>query len=161
MEIPENEIDLLKQQIQALEAKKFDLEAWKASALLFVSRIFGTSSEHVHQIKDLKYDYSSWSLRDTSGGTHQTDPVRTRAKEILEAAITELRLWGKPSASDSVSGMMEAFQKELTGNEFDELKNILSLPDKEKQENLRVFLSNRNKDLLVSLLIEFFNNSPQ
>lgn len=161
MELTENEIDLLKQQIQALETKKFDLEAWKASALLFVSRIFGPSSEHVHQIRDLKYDYSSWSLRDTSGGTHQTDPIKTRAKEILESAITELQLFGKPSPSGSVSGMMEAFKKELTGNEFEELKNILSLPDKEKQEKLKVFLSSRNKDLLISLLIDFFNNSPQ
>lgn len=160
MEIAENEIDILKHQIQSLEAKKFDLEAWKASALLFVSRIFGASSEHVHQIRDLKYDYSSWSLRDTSGGTHQTDPVKTRAREILDAAITELQLLGKPSPAGSVSNMMEAFQKELTGKEFEELKNILTLPDKEKQEKLRVFLSSRNKDLLISLLIEFFN-SPQ
>ncbi len=161
MEIQENEIDLLRQQIQALEAKKFDLEAWKASTLLFVSRIFGSSSEHVRQIRDLKYDYSSWSLRDTSGGTHQTDPVRTRAKEILEAAITELQMFGKSSPSRSTSGMMDAFQKELTGKEMEELKNILNLPDKEKQEKLRAFLSNRDKDLLISLLIELFNNPPQ
>lgn len=161
MEIPENEVDLLRQQIAALDARKFDLEAWKASTLLFVSRIFGTSSEHVHQIRDLKYDYSSWSLRDTSGGTHQTDPVRTRAREILEAAITELQMFGIPSPARSASGMMEAFQKELTGKEMEELKNILNLPDKEKQEKLRAFLSSRDKDVLISLLIELFNNPPK
>jgi hypothetical protein len=161
MEIPENEISLLRRQIQALEAKKFDLEAWKASTLLFVSRIFGVSSEHVRQVRDLKYDYSSWSLRDTSGGNYQTDPVRTRAKEILEAAVAELQMFGQPSPSLSASGIMEVVQKELTGKQLEELKNILSLPDKEKHEKLRAFLSSLDKDLLVSLLIELFNNTPQ
>lgn len=161
MEIPGNEVDLLRQQIEALDARKFDLEAWKASTLLFVSRIFGTLSEHVRQIRDLKYDYSSWSLRDTSGGNHQTDPVRARAKEILEAGITELQKFGKPSPSHSTSAILEVFQNELTGKEMGELKNILNLQGKDKEEKLRAFLSNRDKDVLISLLIELFNNSPQ
>jgi len=161
MENPENEIDLLRHQIQALEAKKFDLEAWKAPTLVFVSRIFGPSSEPVRQILDLKYDYSSWNLRDTSGGTQQTDPVKIRAKEILEAAITELQVFGKPSLSESTKCMLEIFQEEFTGKEMEELRSILKLPDKEKQEKLKAFLSVREKDQLIALLIELFNDLPQ
>jgi hypothetical protein len=156
MEIPENEITLLRHQIQLLEAKKFDLEAWKAPTIIYVSRIFGSSSEHVQLIRDLKYDYSSWTLRDTSGGTHLTDPVRTRAKEILEAAITELQILGKPFQQNTGKDILNVFQKELTGKEMEDLKNILNLPDSEKQDKLKAFLSMREKDFLITLLIELF-----
>lgn len=155
----ENEINLIRQQINNLEAKKFDLEAWKSHTMVFVSRIFGPSSEHVRLIRELKYDYSSWSLRDTSGGVHLTDPVRTRAKEILEAAITELETFGTPIKEVISSEILEAFHKELTGNEMDELEKILILPDKEKMDGLKAFLSGKEKDLLISILSELLSHS--
>lgn len=155
----ENEINLIRQQINNLEAKKFDLEAWKSHTMVFVSRIFGPSSEHVRLIRELKYDYSSWSLRDTSGGVHLTDPVRTRAKEILEAAITELETFGTPIKEVISSEILEAFHKELTGNEMDELEKILILPGKEKMDGLKAFLSGKEKDLLISILSELLSHS--
>ncbi len=155
----ENEIRLLKQQISSLEEKKFDLEAWKSHTLVFISRIFGASSEHARLIRDLKYDYSSWSLRDTSGGTQQTDPVRKRALEILEAAIMELETFGSPLKSASSSKIFEVFQKEMTGKEMDELHKLLTLPEKEKEEGLKTFLNARKKGDLVSILIQLLISS--
>jgi len=150
----ENEINLVKQQIQTLEAKKFDLEAWKASTLIFLSRIFGPSSELVRQIRELKYDYSSWNLRDTWGGVHQTDPVRTRAKEILEAAIAELESFKSPAVSSPQSDVLDTFKKELTGRDMDELNKIMTLSEIEREGKLRSFLSAKEKNLLVSILVE-------
>jgi len=155
----ENEIKLLRQQISSLEERKFDLEAWKSHTLIFISRIFAASSEHARLIRDLKYDYSSWSLRDTSGGTQQTDPVRKRALEILEAAITELETFGSPLKSASSSKILELFQKELTGKEMDELQRILTLPEREKKEELKTFMNARNKKDLVSLLVQILSSS--
>jgi hypothetical protein len=157
----ENEIKLLKQQISSLETKKFDLEAWKSHTMIFISRIFGTSSEHLRLIRDLKYDYSSWSLRDTSGSMQLTDPVRTRAREILEAAITELQTFGSPMKVSSSSEILEAFRNELTGKEMDELQKLLSLPEKEKTEGLKAFLSARKKDNLVSMLVQLLISASQ
>ena len=156
----ENEISLIRQKIKTLEAKKFDLEAWKAPTLIFLSRIFGPSSELVRQIRELKYDYSSWSLRDTSGGIHQTDPVRTRAKEILEAAITELESFNSPAFSAPQSDVLDALKNELTGRDMDELNKILILPANEKRDRLKTFLSAKEKDLLVSVLVEHFLSLP-
>ncbi len=39
----------------------------------------------------LKYDYSSWNLRDHSGGKIH-DAVKDKAHEIIESALIELRL---------------------------------------------------------------------
>ena len=157
----ENEIKLLRQQITNLEAKKFDLDAWKSHTIIFVSRIFGVSSEHLRLIRELKYDYSSWSLRDTSGSMQLTDPVRTRAREILEAAISELEIFGAPVKVASSSEILEAFRNELTGKEMDELQKLLALPGKEKAEGLKAFLSAWKKDNLVSIMVQLLMSASQ
>ncbi len=150
----ENEIELIRQQIASLDIKKFDLEAWKSPTLLFFSRIFGAASEHVRQIRELKYDYSSWTLRDTSGGGQLTDPVRVRAREILEAAISELQKLGTPPPVITTSGVLESFRKELTGKEMQELEKILLLGENEKLQALKSFLNDRDKKTLRSVLID-------
>jgi len=155
----ENEIELLKQQIASIDTKKFDLEAWKAPTLMFVSRIFGATSEHVRQIRELKYDYSSWTLRDTSGGGQLTDPVRVRAKEILEAAISELQNLGIPPKVSTITGVLESFRKELTGKEMQDLEKILLLNEIEKRQALKSFLNERDKKMLRSVLIDLLLNN--
>jgi hypothetical protein len=155
----ENEIELLKQQIASIDTKKFDLEAWKAPTLMFVSRIFGATSEHVRQIRELKYDYSSWTLRDTSGGGQLTDPVRVRAKEILEAAISELQSLGDAPSVRVTSGILDSFRSELTGKELQDLERILLLAEGEKREALQLFLSQRDRNILQSVLIDLLLKS--
>ena len=154
----ENEIELLQQQIASIDNKKFDLEAWKAPTLMFVSRIFGASSEHVRQIRELKYDYSSWTLRDTSGGGQLTDPVRVRAREILEAAISELQSLGAPPPVNNASGILESFRKELTGKEMHDLEKILLLNENDKLQSLKSFLNGKDKKMLRSVLIDLLLN---
>ncbi len=157
----ENEIELLSQQIASLDTKKFDLEAWKSPTLMFVSRIFGSVSEHVRQIRELKYDYSSWTLRDTSGGGQLTDPVRVRAREILEAAISELQNLGAPLEEDNASKVLDAFRKELKGKEMYDLEQILRLSEDEKQPLLETFLNNKDKKILRSILIDLLTDNTQ
>ena len=154
----ENEIELLQQQIASIDNKKFDLEAWKAPTLMFVSRIFGASSEHVRQIRELKYNYSSWTLRDTSGGGQLTDPVRVRAKEILEAAISELQNLGVPPPVNAASGILNSFRKELTGKEMQDLDKILLLNESDKLQSLKSFLNGKDKKMLRSVLIDLLLN---
>ncbi|HNQ37909.1 MAG TPA: hypothetical protein PKJ58_08115, partial [Prolixibacteraceae bacterium] len=63
----EKEIALLRDQIGKLSDPRFDLEAWKNQTIIFLERIFGKESSKVKLIRELHYDYSSWSLRDASG----------------------------------------------------------------------------------------------
>ncbi|MDX1284332.1 MAG: hypothetical protein R3182_04950, partial [Draconibacterium sp.] len=82
----EKEIALLREQLVRLDEKKFDLEAWKNHTLIFLERIFGKDSSKLKLIQEIHYDYSSWSLRDTAaaGKTKDKDPVKMRAREILD-----------------------------------------------------------------------------
>jgi hypothetical protein len=152
----QKEVDLLKEQIKQLSTRKFDLEGWKAHTLVYVSRIFGDNSENVRLIRELRYDYSSWNLRDTSGGIQASDPVRSKAKEILEAAISELETLGVPQGTvKEVQELPVIFRNELTGREVSELERLLTLPADERKVALTDFIGSKDKEILTSILVEF------
>ena len=145
------EITLLKQQIEKLDAKDFDLSAWKKFTIVFLARIFGDDSPKIKQIEKIESDYSSWSLRDTSGSSSIIDASKKLAREILEAAIAEIEIFGIPGKTDDAASVEiiniinEILQDELKGSQYKELKKIIksSLSTKEKQskiaEKLKVF----------------------
>ena len=127
----EKEIFLLKQQVLELDDKNFDLEAWKNSTLIFLERIFGKDSPKLKMIKDLHYDYSSWNLRDAAafGTGRDKDPVKTQAKEILGAIITELENLGIPKEKKEKLIIRELLEDELTGKKIKELEALLNSED--------------------------------
>ena len=63
----EKEIQLLEQQIEKLDTKDFDLQAWKKYTIVILARIFGNKNEKIRLVEKLDYEFSSWSLRDASG----------------------------------------------------------------------------------------------
>ncbi|MBP7506788.1 MAG: hypothetical protein KA807_03120 [Prolixibacteraceae bacterium] len=104
--------------ITALDQKNFDLEAWKIRASLIIKKLFGENDEKYVLIKNLKYDYSSWNLRDNSGG-NQHDAVKIKARGIIESAITEISL-----VKDEPY-IMKVVTQELTGFELSALKQCI------------------------------------
>jgi len=74
-----------------IDNKAFDLEAWKKKAILILKKIFGERDDKISMIENLHYEFSSWSLRDSSGGTSY-DKVKENARKIIEAATSELLL---------------------------------------------------------------------
>ena len=72
----DKEISILKEQIERLNEKQFDLDSWKNQTVIFLERIFGKESSKVKLIRELHYDYSSWNLRDTTGAGQAKDPVQ-------------------------------------------------------------------------------------
>src|SRR5690554_5019444 len=128
----EKEIALLKQQIDRLDEKRFDLTAWKSRTVIFLERIFGNDSPKIKMINRLNYDYSSWSLRDTAaeGSAKDKDPVRIQAKDILEATISELEMLGLPKEKEDQNKLKELLEDEFTGKQMKVLNNLLK-SDKE------------------------------
>ena len=47
------EIALLKKQIDKLDDKDFDLEAWKKYTIILLARIFGDKTEKIRQIESI------------------------------------------------------------------------------------------------------------
>lgn len=148
----EKEIALLKKQQEKLTEKSFDLEAWKNQTTLFLQRIFGANHNIVKMISDLKYDYSSWTLRDATGNEKTDDPVKMQADEILEAAIMELENLGLPQQESSVDKVWEFMEEELTGKQFKEIKAIIDSGKKNKLAKVQEVLNRLEKENLISVL---------
>jgi len=152
----EKEVMMLREQIKKLENKDFDLDAWKIYTINILERIFGAESHKIQQIKELKYDFSSWNLRDTSGSSGSI--IKT-ARVILESSINELESFGLPQkekaetagASDAV---LSVFEDELKGSQFKRLKEILQIADNnEKKKFLSELFANLDNDAKESLLL--------
>ena len=133
----DKEIALLKEQLIRLNDKKFDLEAWKNHTVIFLERIFGNNSSKVKMIKGLRYDYSSWSLRDTSGADKTKDPVRLQAAEIIEAIILELEQLGLPEEARANEKLWSLLEDELTGKQVKEIEQILNSDAADKAEKIQ------------------------
>lgn len=148
----EKEIALLRKQQEKLNEKSFDLEAWKSQTTLFLQRIFGADHLIVKMIADLKYDYSSWNLRDATGNEKSDDPVKMQADEVLEAAIMELESLGLPQQESSAEKAWELMEEELTGKQYKEIRAIIEAGKKNKLTKVQEVLSKLEKENLISIL---------
>jgi hypothetical protein len=152
----ENEIALINRQLESLTAKKFDLEAWKSHTIIFLERIFGKESSKVRMIKELNYNYSSWSLRDAAGTGKDSDPVILKAREILEATKLELEHLGLPKQEEENLKIWSLLEEEMTGKQIREIKLILQSEETDKMEkiaNLLFSLEKENMSVVLAKLL--------
>ncbi len=151
----EKEISLLKQQIVKLDDKGFDLDAWKIFTINILERIFGANSHKIEQLKELKYDFSSWSLRDTSG----SGSIKKKLRVILESAISELENFGLPQQNSEKTEkinekLLAVFENELKGFQFKKLKEILQNKNiEQKTSQLQDFIKDLDNDEIKNLLV--------
>ena len=150
----EKEIALLQEQIARLGDRKFDLEAWKNSTLIYLERIFGKDSSKLKMIRELAYDYSSWNLRDTAatGKTGAKDPVLLQAEEILTATITELKTLGLPELKQGKNELWELLSEDLTGKKLHELENLMKSLDPERESKMQSILEELGKERLANII---------
>jgi hypothetical protein len=124
----EKEIELIRKQIEKLNEKEFDLNVWKTTTMLVLDKIFGRDSEKISLIKNISYDYSSWTLRDTSGAS-ASDLAKKLGREILETAIQELEVFGLPEKRESgqveMSAIQAALEDALRISQYRELVSII------------------------------------
>lgn len=156
----EKEIALLKEQVERLNEKQFDLEAWKNHTLIYLERIFGKDNSKMKMIKELGYDYSSWSLRDTAaaGKTKDKDPIRLQAEEILNATIAELEMLGLPRQKQEKEKIWELLNDELTGKQIKEIELIIKSEDATKAERLTDILEKIEKENLATVIAKLLIN---
>ncbi len=126
---PKNAIEVLQSQIEKLEAKEFELNAWKNFSILLLERIFGKNTKKTEAVNRIKYDQGSWVLRDETGYANSMEACKKLGREILSEAILELETFGAPEdASDTIAfGILEnALRDELTGSQLKEIISTLS-----------------------------------
>jgi hypothetical protein len=148
----ENEIALINKQLDSLNSKNFDLEAWKSHTIIFLERIFGKESSKVRMIKELNYNYSSWSLRDAAGTGKDSDPVILKAREILEATKLELEHLGVPKEEEENLKIWSLLEEEMTGKQIKEIRMVLQSDEPEKMEKIANILYNLEKESMAVVL---------
>lgn len=154
----EQYIKLIKNQIEKLNSKDFDLDSWKDSTMLVLDRIFGSDSEKIKKIKDIHYDLSSWSLRDTLGTSAHFDTCKKKGKEILEVCVMEIETLGIPeprksSNEEKPDNILSALEDELTMSQYKELKKHMTESNEETREtNIFGFLNKLGSDSAMKIL---------
>ena len=155
----QKEIKLLEQQIARLNDKSFDLEAWKKYTIIIIARIFGNADEKIRQVEQLESDFSSWSLRDASGNESYEERTKKLAKEILTAAIDEIKVFGILTDTDinqdkNLSAILNIILDELKGSQVKLLKSILSSRQSkvEKQRKIKELLEDMGENEAYSVL---------
>ena len=139
----DKETQLLNQQIEKLNAKDFDLEAWKKYTIIILARIFGDKNEKINQIEKLEFEFSSWSLRDASGNESYEEGTKKLAREILQASIDELNIFGLPQvdenqADKTIQEFLNILLDELKGSQVKQLKSILSSRESKDEKKRKI-----------------------
>ncbi len=139
------EIALLKDRLTKLEDKNLDWAAWKKGTLLVLEKIFGKTSIYVDELDRTDYEFSSWSLRDTSGGG---DPVKAGCKELLEICVTDVS--SRPSEKAGTPAqirerVVQTLRQFLDQETLETLETLVnsSTPEMEKEEQMGAFLKKK------------------
>jgi hypothetical protein len=154
------EINLLNELTARLDQKPFDLESWKTNAMMALGRIFGDTSRKVELIRNIQPDYSSWSLRDTSGRMSQPDLCRKMAREIIEASISELEAFGPPVKKDaSENPALIALEEHITVKQGRDLAQIMASdqPKEEKAAKMSEILNGLDQVDLLAMVVKMLN----
>jgi hypothetical protein len=155
--MPTKEITLLRDLIDRLDHKPFDLQSWKTNATMVLGRIFGETSRKVDLIRNIQPDFSSWALRDATGRMTQMDVCRKMGHEVLEACIAELEAFGLPEKPDpSANPALEALDEFITVKQSRELARLIAsdLPAEEKSVKMTEILNGLEQEELVAAIVK-------
>lgn len=154
------EIALLKKQISKLSAEDFDLEAWKTGSMILLERLFGPENQKMQQMAKIKYDQSSWALREAKGTKNMMETCKKQGKEIMDIAIDELTNFGQSSDVEDQNAalfravIIQALEDELKISEYRALVTIIN-SDKEleiKKQELIAALNTAGHDATENVL---------
>lgn len=154
------EIQLLRKQIDKLNAVDFDLGAWKAGTIILLERLFGSDNQKIAQVEKIKYDQSSWALREAKGSTNMMETCKIQGKEIMLIAIDELENFGLPKdvidaqTAPFKTVIIKALENELKISQYKEVLRIIN-SDKtysEKQKEVIETLNDYGHDYVANIL---------
>lgn len=159
------ETGLLQAQIDKLDKKEFDLDAWKQYTVVLLARIFGEHDPKIKQIEKIEYDFSSWSLRDTSGKSAYMETCKKLGREVLQASIDELKAFGLPDKKEKDNSipfevLESALEEELKISQFRKLKALIIEEEdqEEKKKKLKDLIQSFEKDFSENVVLSILSN---
>lgn len=157
-------VQVLQDQIEKLNAKDFDLNAWKNFTILLLERIFGPGNQKIQSIQHIKYDQGSWVLRDETGYTNSIEACKKLGGEVLEEAIIEIETFGAPEKTGNeidIQIIITSMEDELTGTQFREIRKALAEKTqiKDKKKILVTKLKSYGADTAIAIVANILTNS--
>jgi hypothetical protein len=147
-DIKDKYVEVFRIQISKLEEDDFDLEAWKSGTIVLLARVFGDDSSKISEIEKIKFDFGSWSLRDSSGSADQMEACKKRCMGVLEACITELdvlgveeEFTGEVSNSKLFQALRESIEEELKMSQYKKLLKIIKTKSSREEKQKMLFNS--------------------
>ncbi len=154
---PQAAILQIKERSDKLDQKPFDWVAWKRGTLLVLQNIFGNENAYYKQLAETDYEYSSWSLRDTSGSS---DPVKSSCLDLLDICRTDLMSHQEGSVSTKEK-MAKLLSQYLTDSQISKIMEVVQaeVPPHQKNEEigeiLKAFSPELSTKVLIDLIREF------
>ncbi len=154
---PQAAILQIQERSDKLDQKPFDWVAWKRGTLLVLQNIFGKDSAYYKQLAETDYEYSSWSLRDTSGSS---DSVKSSCLDLLDICRTDLLSQQEGSVSTKEK-MAKLLGQYLTGSQISNIMEVVhsEAPPHQKNEQigeiLKAFSPELSTKVLIDLIREF------
>ncbi|MCB0805703.1 MAG: hypothetical protein KDC05_07870 [Bacteroidales bacterium] len=160
------EIKLLESQLEKLNKKDFDLEAWKQYTVVLLARIFGEYDPKIKQIEKIEYDFSSWALRDTTGKSAYMETCKKLGREVLQASIDELKTFGVPDKdipekkAVPVEVIIESLEDELKISQLRKLSEIVNseIDQNEKRKKLLNLVKSLDEKFSDNFILNLFTN---
>ena len=169
------EIELIEKQIQNLSEPKFNIDSWKGSTNIVLSRIFGPDCEGIKSINKIKHNAGGMHFGNSSSSWDNVETCKKQGKDILEACISELETFGLPDKSTPSSGinitltqnqtvsvnlLVSALEDELTVTQLKEVKEIMKSdePKETKKEKIISKIKSFGGDIASNILANILTN---
>jgi len=174
----EKRIELLRNQIQKLDEKDFDLDAWKSSTTVILGRIFGDSYQGIKAIDKIKFDSGGWAIGDASHFWDNMASCKKQGKDILEACIIELETFGEPEKVNpensgininltqnqnqtvNINLLISALEDELTVSQLREVNELMKAdePKSTKKKKIIDKIKSFGSDIASNILANILTN---
>lgn len=170
----EKQIDLINIQLAKLDSPDFDIEGWKGSSIVILSRIFGDSYAGIKALENIKY--SSRSIANSSW--NNLISCKKQGKEILGACISELETFGQPEQKKNensgininltqnqhqtvnITLLISALEDELTVSQLREVNELMKIeePKSEKKKKIIEKIKSFGSDVASNILANILTN---
>ena len=172
----EKQIELIKKQIDKLGEKDFNLDAWKSSTIVLLSRIFDNIYPGIKAIEKIEFHGGGWGTSEVSHFWDNTESCKKQGIDILEACITELKEFGQPEKKEnnksgininltqnqtvSINILMSALEDELTVSQLREINEVIKIdePKSEKRRRMIDKIKSFGSDVASNILANILTN---
>ena len=120
----------------------------------------------IKQIEKIEYDFSSWSLRDTTGKSEYLDTCKKLGREVVQASIDELKTFGLPETDIDKEQyfpskiIIEALEEDLKISQLRQILGIVNSdknPDEKKKE-IKELIKSFDKEFSGKFIVSLLSN---